>query len=106
MTARRANRVDQNQPSIVAALRRLPGVVVQSLAPVGDGVPDLMVSVAGLNLLLEVKVPNESPRAKRRWLLTPDQEAWHRAWTGQVAVVCTPEEAVSVVLNAMEERAA
>lgn len=93
---RRAAKVDSNHSEIVDALRSLPGVSVQSLAAVGGGVPDLLVSVAGRNLLLEVKVPN-GRKARRRWVLTPDQEQWHRLWTGQVAVVCSADEAVAVV---------
>lgn len=99
MTARRANKVDANHGEIVDALRAVPGVRVQSLAPVGGGVPDLLVSVAGLNLLLEVKVPN-GPKAKRRWVLTEDQETWHSMWTGQVCVVASVDEALDVVAKA------
>lgn len=97
---RRAAKCDANQAEIVAALRQIPGVVVQSLSPVGDGVPDLLVSIDGRNLLLEVKVPNDSPKAKRRWVLNADQERWHRMWTGQVCVVCSVEEALAVVATA------
>lgn len=101
MTGRRANKVDGNHRQIADALASIPGVVVQSLAAIGGGVPDLLVSVAGRNLLLEVKVPN-GPRAKRRWVLTDDQQRWHRVWTGQVSVVCSVEEALAVVAKFRE----
>lgn len=95
-------KVDGNQRAIIEALQAIPGVRVQSLAAVGGGCPDLLVSIRGRNLLLEVKVPN-GPRAKRRWVLTDDQELWHATWTGQVEVVCTVDEALAVVRAAMKQ---
>lgn len=97
--SRFARKVDANHSQIFDALAALPGVSVQSLAPVGGGVPDLLVAVAGKNLLIEVKVPN-GPRAKRRWVLTEDQERWHATWRGQVCVVCSVDEALAVVATA------
>jgi hypothetical protein len=86
---RQRARIDVNQPEIVAALRAA-GAAVASLAAVGKGVPDLLVSRAGVNYLLEVKA---SPRSK----LTPDEAAWHAAWQGPVAVVYSVEEALAAV---------
>lgn len=97
-------KVDGNQREIVEALEAIPGVRVQSLAAVGGGCPDLLVSIKGRNLLLEVKVPN-GPRAKKRWVLTEDQALWHELWTGQVEVVASVAEAVAVVMAAMREAA-
>lgn len=95
---RRAAKVDVNQGEIVAALRALPGVTVQSLATVGDGVPDLLVGVDGRNLLLEVKPGHV--KEKRRWLLNANEERWHALWTGQRCVVRSVDEAVNVVTAA------
>lgn len=86
---RQRARVDINQREIVAALRRA-GASVQVLSQVGQGVPDLLVSRAGTNYLLEVK-------AGPRDALTPDEAAWHDAWRGQVCVVRSAEEALAAV---------
>jgi hypothetical protein len=98
-------RLDTNHEAIAAALEKLPGVTVQSLAAVGGGVPDLLVGVAGRNLLLEVKPDGTITRDKRRWVLNDNEEKWHAVWRGQRCVVRTADEAVAVVTKAMQEAA-
>lgn len=83
---RRAARTDANQAEIVTALRK-SGCQVESLAKLGRGVPDLLVSRAGKLKLLEVKT--------KRGDLTPDQRRWHALWP--VHVVRSPEEALRAV---------
>jgi len=92
---RRAARTDTNHTTIVDALRSM-GCTVQSLAAVGKGCPDLLVGYSGKNYLLEIK-DGKKPPSKRA--LTPDQTAWHRAWRGHVAVVCSVDEALDVIWN-------
>ena len=97
---RRAAKIDANQAAIVKALRQL-GCTVQSLAAVGDGVPDLLVGAFGTTLLMEVKDPKQPP-SKRK--LKPLQEIWHREWTGgPVSIVMDIEGAVRAV-NAVRNR--
>lgn len=91
---RRRAKIDENQPEIVAALRAVPGLTVQSLAAVGHGIPDLLVGYAGRNYLLEVKNPLLVPSKQR---LTDDERDWHAAWTGQVCTVRTAGEALRAV---------
>lgn len=86
---RRAARIDTNHHEIVKALRSVPGVRVESLAAVGDGVPDLLVGFSGNTYLFEVK--------SRTGNLTPEQRDWHKAWTGHVAIVRTPAEALAAL---------
>ena len=90
---RYAARIDENQPAIVKALYQA-GCDVQTLAAVGKGCPDLLISVGGKNYLLEVKNP-EKPKADQR--LTPAQVIWHEKWRGQVAIVRTIDEALIAV---------
>jgi hypothetical protein len=85
---RRAAKIDANQPEIIAALERA-GCIVQTLAAVGHGVPDLLVGVRGGNYLLEVKAIGGK--------LTDDQREWHGEWGGAVHIVRTPEEALRAV---------
>ena len=94
---RQAAKIDRNQPDIVVALRAI-GASVQSLAATGKGVPDLLVGWHGRTYLLEVKDGTLPPSARR---LTPDQEAWHAAWSGSPVVVITcVNEAIAALVNA------
>lgn len=89
---RRAARVDENQESIVRALRKT-GCKVLSLAALGKGCPDLLVCNArGVLFLLEVKNENMSP-SKRK--LTPMQEELHQEWP--VTIVLNAQQAVEAV---------
>ena len=93
--ARRAARIDENQPEIVKALRDIY-CKVEILSTVGQGVPDLLVGDRGVNYLLEVKDGNKSPSRRK---LTDDEQTWHDEWRGQVTVVNSAEEAVSFILE-------
>lgn len=90
---RRAARVDKNQQDIVSACRDV-GASVQSLASLGQGVPDLLVGFRDANFILEVKNPNV-PRRDRE--LTEAERRWKELWRGQYHVVETPEEALRVI---------
>lgn len=69
---RRAARTDANHGEIRDAFRQC-GCLVESLAPLGRGVPDLLVSKHGRVVLVEVK--------HGRGTLTPDQVEWHgKGW--------------------------
>jgi len=86
--ARRRARVDNNQTEIVRALRQV-GATVQSLATIGQGCPDLLVSYAFRHVLLEVKSPGGT--------LTPDEAAWIDRCEGPVYVVFSVEDALRAI---------
>jgi len=93
---RRAPKKDRNHPEIVAALRAA-GCGVCDLAAVGAGVPDLLVCLPTWphkSFLLEVKDGRKPPSARK---LTPDQEKFHAAWRGEIAVVTSVAEALAAV---------
>lgn len=91
---RRAAKIDANQTAIVQALRQM-GCTVQHLHSVGEGCPDLLVGAFGTTLLMEIKDGSKPPSARK---LTPDQEGWHRSWTGgPVSIVMDIEGAVRAV---------
>lgn len=91
---RRAAKVDANQADIVSALRKA-GCRVQSLAAIGDGVPDLLVMRGFRLFLLEVKDPAQPPNKRQ---LKPMQKQWHAHWAGApLAVVETAEQALRAV---------
>lgn len=91
-----ASRADSNQPEIVATLRGM-GCTVQHLHAVGQGVPDLLVGIRGVNLLVEVKYLGGA--------LNPVQVAWHDAWRGQAIIVRTPEHAAELVQSVWADTA-
>jgi hypothetical protein len=82
---------DANQSEIIGALRAA-GASVTILAGVGRGCPDLLVGIRDHNLLMEIK--NLEGRGNR---LTTEQEAWIKAWKGQVAIVTSIDEALTVL---------
>lgn len=64
---RRRGRLDSNHPEIVKALEDC-GAGVQSLANLGDGVPDLLVAFRGRWHVMEVKAGKNK--------LTADEQKW------------------------------
>jgi hypothetical protein len=97
---RRAAKIDANQTQIVEALRTA-GATVQSLAAVGQGVPDLLVGYCGKTILMEVKDGRKPPSERR---LTPDQLKWHGDWNGGwLSVVDGVEAALRVLKSAKFE---
>lgn len=89
---RKYGRTDRNQTEIVERLRAI-GAVVESLASLGDGRPDLLVIFRGEIRVMEVKMPGEE--------LTPDEEAWwakaHRQGGIKYAIVYSWEDAFRVI---------
>jgi len=83
---KRAARVDRNHGEIVTAFEQA-GAKVLSLAPMGAGVPDLLVEIRGELALVEVK--------SRRGKLSADQEAFHQHWP--VRVVRSVDEALAMM---------
>ena len=60
----------------------------------GKGFPDLCVGFRGQTYLIEVKDGAKPPSAQR---LTPPERYWHEAWTGQVAIVRSVDEALALI---------
>jgi len=88
-----AKRVDANQAEIVQALRQC-GARVLPIHELGQGAPDLLVGIRGVNLLIEVKDGSKPPSRRE---LTEDEQVWHELWTGQVAVVTSVDEAIALI---------
>jgi hypothetical protein len=86
----RAAKVDGNHGEIVDALRAM-GCSVQSLAKVGNGCPDAIVSWKGKNVLMEFKQPGEK--------LNAIQRKWHNEWQGKAHVIYSFQDALMVMQN-------
>lgn len=79
---RRANRIDDNQNDIVAALRKA-GATVRIISQ-GEGIPDLLVGFKGETILLEVKDGNKPPSART---LTDAEKKFFDEWEGGLCMV-------------------
>lgn len=90
---RYAARTDSNHQLIVKTLRDC-GCSVQSLAALGEGVPDLLVARNGIMWLLEVKDGSKCPSQRK---LTPAQQTWKATWKAPVKIVTTIAEALNAV---------
>lgn len=90
----RVRKVDNNQPELVKQIRRLPGVTVVLTHIVGNGFVDAVIGFMGRNYLAEIKDPSQPP-SKRK--LTPDEENFHKQWTGQISVVETIDDVIKIL---------
>jgi len=84
---RRAAKIDNNQPAIIAEFERL-GCSVKSTAAMGDGFPDLLVWCNGHHL---VEVKNKGGR------LTQAQVKFIGTWPGRTHVVRNKAEVMALV---------
>jgi Holliday junction resolvase len=82
---RRAAKVDSTQAAIVKALRGY-GCSVTSLAPVGNGCPDLLVGIHKRTGLIECKT-DEASRTKTQGLRDKQIKWWQEWKGGPVAIV-------------------
>lgn len=87
-------RIDKNQHEIVNALKQI-GATVLLLSNVGKGCPDICVGFRGRNYLLEIKNGSK---------LTPDQNNFHSIWRGQLSIVHTINDALTIVSKISESR--
>ena len=92
--ARRAAKIDDNQPAIVAEFERL-GCAVKSTAAMGDGFPDLIVWARG-NRMVECK--------GKRGKLTPDQVKFCEEWPGPIHIVRNGLEVRALVQEWQQEK--
>lgn len=83
-------RRDANHKEVKAAFVEL-GCSVADTADVGNGFPDLVVGIAGVNALVEVKTLTGDH--------TPEQERFYAEWRGSHYTVRSPEQAVDLVMS-------
>ena len=90
---RQKARIDDNQEAVVEGLRKA-GASVAITSSLGKGFPDIVVGFRRRNYLLEIKNPEQPPKKR---LLTKDEDIFHMAWTGQISIVETTEEALRTI---------
>ena len=86
--------VDKNQKKIIENLRAM-GMTVIDLHEVGHGCPDIVVGFYGINFLFEIK--------SRTGRLTDNQVSLFAAWRGQVAIIRTTSDAVTIIESKIKE---
>ena len=94
---RRANRIDDNQNDIVAALRKA-GATVRVISQ-GEGIPDLLVGFRGETMLMEVKDGNKPPSART---LTDAEKKFFDDWRGGLLVIVESVEGALKMLEGIE----
>lgn len=90
-------KVDANHKSIVEGLRAV-GAFVQSIAGVGCGCPDLLVSFRNVWYVAEVKDGNKFPSQQK---LTEAEKCWHERATAPVHTWASLDDALKAI-GAME----
>ncbi|MHC5061972.1 MAG: hypothetical protein ACYTFK_12910 [Planctomycetota bacterium] len=86
---RRSAKIDSNQPEIVKALLKIPGVSVQT------GVDDIFVGYKGRNYWYEIKAPDtlsEKTGLADKDAFKKSQINLLKTWTGHYEIVWTLEE--------------
>jgi hypothetical protein len=90
---RRAARVDANHKQIVDWFRQCRFQVLD-LSRVGQGCPDLLISMSGHTALVEIKDGNKPPSGRK---LTPDEQKFHRTWKGLTFIVESIDDAQHII---------
>lgn len=88
MRSRLPCRKDANHNELAGVFESL-GCSVLDLSMVGDDCPDILVGIAAVNVLVEIK----SATGK----LEPGQERFKRDWNGPCEVCRTADEAIALV---------
>jgi hypothetical protein len=88
-------RTDDNQKSVVTALRKIPNLSVTSSHTIGKGFPDLVIGYKGNNYLIELK---DGAKTKSQKKLTIAEVKFHDEWNGQVAICESVEEIFKIIL--------
>lgn len=87
---RKHGRLDATQRPLVA-YAKAHGASWQSLANMGDGVPDGLLGIHGHTFICEIKTPKGT--------LTPDQRDWIDLWRGSPVRVLRTTEDVDRLLS-------
>jgi Holliday junction resolvase len=99
---RKIARVDSNHAEVVEFLRK-QGAIVRSLANLGGGVPDLLVSYNKILFLIEVKDGKKAPSQRK---LTKDEADFFEQFDSHCFIVCNLDEALDLLKGMNNERPA
>lgn len=94
MRSRLPHKRDSNHAEIARTFEQL-GCTVFDTSAVGGDFPDMVVGIAGKNLLVECKT--------EKGALTQGQDGFRERWRGQYDVVRSPEDAELIVAAVRRE---
>jgi len=95
----RAARVDANQREIVSKLRNV-GCSVLVTSQLKNAF-DILAGYKGMNFAFEIKDGNKPPSARK---LTSGEQEFFNKWNGQVDVIESFEDAVSIIEKKCREK--
>ncbi len=78
------------------------GAKVAILSSLGNGIPDLLISFPyanGWTSLIEIK-DGDKPLSQQK--LTPDEQAFHSSWPGNLSIIRSEKEAEELINKVME----
>ena len=96
---RLAARTDANHQAVASAYRKC-GCSVQSLAALGDGVPDLLIACRRLSWLVEVKDGGKAPSRRK---LTDAQMDFHNRWRGAIYIIESAQDVPGNIVAACRD---
>lgn len=95
----RAQKIDANQPEIVAEFERLGATVAELGKPL-----DLLVGFSGIDQLVEVKnLDGKRPKLTRQGAFTDDQTVFLKKWKGREPAIATCKEDCAGILKKMSD---
>ena len=92
----RIAKVDRNQTEIVKTLREM-GCAVAHTHMVGNGYPDITVSLMDRTWAVEIK---DGKRFKSQQKLTFAQEVFHSNWRAKIPILTSVQDAIDFVNKA------
>ena len=92
-------RKDSNHVELVKVFRDM-GAEVIDLAQLGDGIPDLLVTVGKAYCLVEIKDGSKPPSQQA---LTKDELTFHQKCRGNLKIINRVETAVGLVADMRKE---
>ncbi|MEN8171404.1 MAG: hypothetical protein ABFS03_00840 [Chloroflexota bacterium] len=90
-----AAKIDKNQPEIVAALRKIPGVTVQL------GMDDILVGYKGKNHWFEIKEPETVSKKTGKVMdskIKPSQHKLRDTWAGHYSIVWNIDQILAEIM--------
>lgn len=90
---RKRARKDDNH-NLIAQTFVQCGLSVADTSALGDGFADMVVGLARINVLVEVKDGAKPPSARK---LTKDEQDFHANWRGWIVVVKSVDDALALV---------
>lgn len=90
---RKHGRTDSNHTQVISAMRQM-GATVTSLASLGKGVPDILVSYRGGWKLCEIKDGSKPPCQRK---LTHDESKWINNQKAPVYLIESVQDAIDLI---------